>query len=57
MPTFRILVFQDVLLVGRFEAFRTAEQKNNNIGETSNFAVASFLIYYDSTIEENPKCA
>jgi hypothetical protein len=40
MPTFRILLFWDVLLLGIFES---ANQQNNNIVETSNFTVATFL--------------
>jgi hypothetical protein len=43
MPTFRILVFRDVPLVGRFEVFKPASQRNNAV-ETSDLAVATFLI-------------
>jgi len=43
MPTFRILVFQDVSLVGRFELLKPASQQNNSSMETSNFAVAIFV--------------
>jgi hypothetical protein len=41
MPTFRILVFRGV---GRFGDFKPANQPNNNAVETSNFAVATFLV-------------
>jgi hypothetical protein len=44
MPTFRILVFRDVSLVGRFEVIEPANQRNNNAVETSNLAVDAFLI-------------
>jgi hypothetical protein len=44
MPTLKILVFQNVLLVGRFEVFQPANHENNGAVETSNFAVAAFLI-------------
>jgi hypothetical protein len=44
MATLRILVFRDVLLVGRFAVFKLANQRNNNAMETSNFAVSPFLI-------------
>jgi hypothetical protein len=44
MPTFRIPVFRDVSLVGRFEVLKPADERNNNAVETSNFVVASFLI-------------
>jgi hypothetical protein len=44
MPAFRILVFRDVMLVGMFEVITHANQRNNNAVETSNFAVAAFLI-------------
>jgi hypothetical protein len=40
MPTFRILLFWDVLLLGIIES---ANQQNNIIVETSNFRVATFL--------------
>jgi hypothetical protein len=41
MPTFRILIFPDVVLVGRFEVFKPTNQRNNNAVETSNLAVAT----------------
>jgi hypothetical protein len=44
MPTFRILVFWDVSLVGPFEVFKRANQRNNNDVETSYFAFATFVI-------------
>jgi hypothetical protein len=44
MPNFRILVLPDVSLLGRFEVFKPANQRNNNAVETSNFAVATFSI-------------
>jgi hypothetical protein len=43
MPTFRILVFQDVSLVGRLEVLKPANQQNSSHMETSNFAVAIFV--------------
>jgi hypothetical protein len=42
MPAFRILVFRDVSLVGRFEDFKPANQRNNNAVEISDFAVCYF---------------
>jgi hypothetical protein len=42
MPAFRILVFRDVSLVDGFEVFKSANQRNNNVVETSNFADATF---------------
>jgi hypothetical protein len=44
MSAVRILVFRDVSLAGRFEGFKPASQQNSNVVETSNFAVATFLI-------------
>jgi hypothetical protein len=44
MFAFRILVFWDVSLVGRFEVFKPAKRRNNNAVEISNFAVATFII-------------
>jgi hypothetical protein len=44
MPTLKALVFQIVLLVGRFEVFEPVNHKNNNTVETSNFAVVAFLV-------------
>jgi hypothetical protein len=43
-PTFRILAFQNVLLVGRLVVFKSANQQNNYTVETSNFAVDVFLM-------------
>jgi hypothetical protein len=43
MPNFRMLVFQDVSLVGRSEVLKSANQQNNSSMETSNFAVAIFV--------------
>jgi hypothetical protein len=42
MPTFRIVVFRDVSLVGRFEVLKPANQRNNSAVETSSFAVDTF---------------
>ena len=47
MPTFRILIFGDVSLVGRYEFFTCANQRNNSTVETADFAVAALLIYLD----------
>jgi hypothetical protein len=47
MSTVRILVFWDVSLVGKFEAFKFANQQNDSAVETSDFAVAAFLIQSD----------
>jgi hypothetical protein len=44
MPTFRILDFPDVPLVGRFEIIKPANQRNSNAVEASNFAIATSLI-------------
>jgi len=44
MPTFRILVFWDVLLVDRSEVFKPVNRQNNKTAEPSNFAAAAFLI-------------
>jgi hypothetical protein len=44
MPVLSILVLQDVSLVGRFQDFTPANQRNNNVVEASNFAVATFII-------------
>jgi hypothetical protein len=44
MSTFRVLVFRDVSLVGRFEVFKPAKQRNNSAVETSYFAFAALLI-------------
>jgi hypothetical protein len=44
MPNFRMLFFLDVSLVGRFEGFIPANQRNENSAKTYNFAVAAFLI-------------
>jgi len=44
MPNFRILVLQDVMLDGRFEVFKLANQHNKCTVKTSNFAVATLLI-------------
>jgi hypothetical protein len=44
MRAFRILVLWDVSLVGRFEVFKPANQRNNNAVKTSNFTIADFLI-------------
>jgi len=44
IPAFRILVFQDALLAGRFKVFRPANQQNSNAVESSNFTVPAFLI-------------
>jgi hypothetical protein len=44
MLAFRILVFRDVSLIDRFGVFNPANQLNNNAVETSNFALAAFLI-------------
>ena len=44
MPTFRVLVFQNVSLVGRFEVYIPVDQQNNKTMETSYFTVATFLI-------------
>jgi hypothetical protein len=44
MPPYRTLVFRDILLVGRFEVFKPANQRNNNAVETSNIAVSTFLV-------------
>jgi hypothetical protein len=44
MPTFRILIFQDVSLVYMFEAFEPTNRQNDDAVETSNFAAATFLI-------------
>jgi hypothetical protein len=43
MPTLRIVVFRDVLLVDRFQDFKPVNQQNNNAVETSNSAVTTFL--------------
>jgi len=43
MPTFRVLVFQDVSLVGRLEVLKPANQQKSSSMETSNFAVAIFV--------------
>jgi hypothetical protein len=53
MPTFGILVFWDVLLVGRSEDFKNAKLGNNNTVETSNFAVDTLLIQCDNMTEES----
>jgi hypothetical protein len=42
MPTFKILVFRDVSLVGKSEVFTPANKPNNNAVETTNVAVATF---------------
>jgi hypothetical protein len=44
MPTFRILIFGDVSLVGRYEFFKCANQRNKSAVETADFAVAALLI-------------
>jgi hypothetical protein len=44
MHPFRILFFRDVSLLGRFEVFKPARQRNINPVESPNFAVAVFLI-------------
>ena len=44
MPTFRILVLRDVPPVGRYEVFKLARQWNKNYVETSDFAVAVFVM-------------
>jgi hypothetical protein len=43
MPTFRILVFQDVSLIGRFEVLKPANQQNISSMKTSSFAVAIYV--------------
>jgi hypothetical protein len=43
MPAFKILVFWDVSLFRKSEAFNPANLPNNAV-ETSSFAVATFLI-------------
>jgi len=53
MRTFRILVFQDIPLVGRFYVFKPTIQRNKNAVETSNFAFVTFVIYRDLTTEES----
>jgi uncharacterized membrane protein len=53
MPTFRILVFQDVSLVGRLEVLKPANQQNSSCMETSNFAVAIFVNLTRSDTEES----
>jgi hypothetical protein len=40
MPVFRILFFQDVSLVGKFES---PNQRKNRVVEISNIALATFL--------------
>ena len=47
MSTVGILVFWDVSVVDRFEAFKAANQRNDSAVETSHFAVATFLIQSD----------
>jgi len=47
MSTVGILVFWDVSVVDRFEAFKAANQLNDSSVETSNFAVATFIIQSD----------
>jgi hypothetical protein len=43
MPTFRILVFHDDSMVGKYEVLKPANQQINNTMETSNIAVDIFL--------------
>jgi len=44
MPTFRLLIFWDVSLVGRYEFFTPLNQRNNSAVETADFAVTTLLI-------------
>jgi hypothetical protein len=44
MPTFKRLVFQNALMVDRFEVFEPTNHQNNNTVETSDFEVAAFVI-------------
>jgi len=47
MPCYRILVFRDVMLAGRCEVFKPADQLNRKDAETPNFAVATFPNQWD----------
>jgi hypothetical protein len=46
------MVFRDASLISGFEAFKLANQRKNNIVETSNFPAAIFLTKRDYTAEE-----
>jgi len=47
MPSYRILLFRDIMLVGRFEVFKPANQQNREDTETPNFAVATLPNQWD----------
>jgi len=47
MPSYRILVFRDVMLGGRCEVFKSANQQNRKDVETPNFAVATYPNQWD----------
>jgi hypothetical protein len=44
MSTLNTLIFPDVSLISGFEVFKIANQRKNNVVETSDFSAAIFLI-------------
>jgi hypothetical protein len=46
-PSYRIQVFRDVMLVGKCEVFKPANQPNRKDAETPNFTAATFPNQWD----------